>query len=100
MTLATYLDSKGVDIRIIDMELDYGLPLNENGEKKLINHFIDDIFVEEVDWIGFTTTTHDHCQTSINLALAAKEVNPVTPIIFGGYQATITAEALLKNIIV
>lgn len=97
LTLATYLDAKGVDVRIIDMELDYGLPLNENGEKKLINHFIDDIFVEKIDWIGFSTTTHDHCQASVNLALAVKEINPEIPIIFGGYQATITTEDLLKK---
>lgn len=97
LTLGTYLNSKGVDVRIIDMELDYGLPLNEYGEKKLINRFINDIFTEVVDWIGFTTTTPDHCLASINLSLAVKEVDPKIPIVFGGYQATITAKELLKR---
>ncbi|MDY6964692.1 MAG: radical SAM protein [Halobacteriota archaeon] len=97
LALGTYLDAKGVDVRIIDMELDYGLPLSENGEKHLIRRFIDDISLDKIDWIGFTTTTPDHCQASLNLSEVVKDTDPDIPIIFGGYHATINAEELLKR---
>lgn len=84
--LATYLETKGYDVKIWDCVAE---------EKSMQD--IEDIFVKEnYDVVGLTSFTIN-IQRAYDVAKTAKKINPETKVVLGGVHATVCSEQCLEE---
>lgn len=86
-----------VECEILDLQL-WGIPLNERGEKKIVDRLIRDLQtkVNDETIIGFSVMANFEIIHMLPMLQRIKE-NFSNPIILGGYAATTCYQLLLEN---
>ncbi len=97
LSLATILDAKGYEVKIIDcLDLYKNSSIKRSSPlKERIKMVAEYLLSESPDVIDFYTMCHTY-HISVAIAKIIKETNPEIKIIFGGPQASLTAYESLK----
>ena len=83
-----------VEIGIISMPVDYGLPLSSEGKTQIYQKFIQDLSVMKPKGIGISCTAISQAEEVIYLCECIKEYDPDIFIFLGGYFPTIYYEEI------
>jgi pyruvate-formate lyase-activating enzyme len=97
--IAAFVKSKlpKVDIRIISMPMDYGLPLSREGRDKIYQELLEDISEMKPRGIGISCTAVSQAEEVINLCNLIKIHDPDIFIFLGGYFPTLYYEEILAR---
>ena len=94
MSLAAYLESKGISSEIIDIKTTNFIAVNEREEKEINKMIIKAIKKIDPQLIGITAFCHEINET-IRLAKLIKQKFPKKTIVVGGVQGTLFPESFL-----
>jgi pyruvate-formate lyase-activating enzyme len=86
-----------VEIGIISMPMDYGLPLTKKGKKQIYQEFLKEISEIKPKGIGISCTSISQAEEVIQLCELIKEHNPSIFIFLGGYFPTIYYEEVFSR---
>ena len=86
-----------VEIGIISMPMDYGLPLTKKGKKQIYQEFLKEISEIKPKGIGISCTAISQAEELIYLCELIKEHNPSIFIFLGGYFPTIYYEEVFSR---
>jgi len=99
MEVASYVkfNLPDVEIKVISIPMDYGLPLSKNGKKQIEKEFIEDLSKIKPKGIGISCTAIPQAEEVINLCNLIKAFNPNIFIFLGGYFATLYYEEIFSR---
>jgi len=99
MEVASYVkfNLPDVEIKVISIPMDYGLPLNKNGKKQIEKEFLEDLSKIKPKGIGISCTAIPQAEGVINLCNLIKAFNPNIFIFLGGYFATLYYEEIFSR---
>jgi anaerobic magnesium-protoporphyrin IX monomethyl ester cyclase len=99
MEVASYVkfNLPDVEIKVISIPMDYGLPLNKNGKKQIEKEFLEDLSKIKPKGIGISCTAISQAEEVINLCNLIKAFNPNIFIFLGGYFATLYYEEIFSR---
>jgi hypothetical protein len=86
-----------VEIGIISMPMDYGLPLTKKGKKQIYQEFLKEISEIKPKGIGISCTAISQAEEVIQLCELIKGYDPNIFIFLGGYFPTIYYEEILSR---
>lgn len=94
LELASLVRSKvpQIDIQVISIPIDYGLPLNEAGKEMVYNELLRDIVTLRPKGVGISCTAISQAEEVIGLFERIKERDPSIFTFLGGYFPTIYYE--------
>jgi pyruvate-formate lyase-activating enzyme len=87
----------GVEIQIVSMPVDYGLPLTGAGKSEIYDKFIKDLLEVKPTGMGVSITAIAQAEEAIHLCEVAKQQDPDLFIFLGGYFPTIYAEEIFSR---
>ena len=93
----TKMKNPDVEIKVISIPMDYGLPLNHNGKDLIYDELIEDISQLKPVGIGISCTAISQAEESIHLCEIIKKTNPEIFLFLGGYFPTLYYEDILKR---
>jgi pyruvate-formate lyase-activating enzyme len=99
MEIASFvkLNIPKVEIGIISMPMDYGLPLTQEGKEQIYRELLKDISKVRPKGIGISCTAIAQAEEVIQLCELIKEYDPTIFIFLGGYFPTIYYEEILHR---
>ena len=86
-----------VDIRIVSIPMDYGLPLSREGRDKVYEEILDDIADMKPRGIGISCTAISQAEEVIHLCDLIKSREPGSFIFLGGYFPTLYCEEIFSR---
>jgi len=86
-----------VEIGIISISVDYGLPLTQEGKEKIYRELLKDISEIRPKGIGISCTAIAQAEETINLCELIKEYDPNIFIFLGGYFPSIYYEEIFSK---
>ena len=91
MEIASFIKSihLNIDIKVISIPMDYGLPLNPEGRDRIYDDLINDITEMRPKGIGISCTAIAQAEETIHLCELIKNSNPDIFTFVGGYFPTI-----------
>ena len=91
MEIASFIkfNKPDVEIGIISLSVDYGLPLSSAGSEKVSKEFIDDIIEMKPKGIGVSCTAISQAEEAIRISELIKKHDPEIFVFLGGYFPTI-----------
>lgn len=87
----------GLEIEIISVPVDYGLPLNSTGKEEIYKKLLDDIFSRKPTGVGISCTAIAQAEEVIHLCERIKSVDPDVFVFIGGYFPTIYHEEIFSR---
>jgi len=84
-----------LEIRIISIPVDYGLPLTQEGKKQIYKEVLKDLSEIKPSGVGISCTAIAQAEEVIHLCELIKEFDPNIFIFLGGYFPTIYYEEIL-----
>ena len=99
MEIASFVKSNlpEVEIEVISIPMDYGLPLTQEGKEQIYSEFLNDISEIRPKGIGISCTAIAQAEEAIHLCELIKEYDPNIFIFLGGYFPTIYYEEILSK---
>jgi pyruvate-formate lyase-activating enzyme len=99
MEIASFITSKNpeLEIGIISIPMDYGLPINQKGREQIYRQLQQDIFEIKPKGVGISCTAISQAQEVIHLCELIKEYDPSMFIFLGGYFPTIYYEEIFHR---
>ena len=98
MEIGSYIkENEDIEIQIISIPVDYGLPLNNEGKEKLYGELIKDITEMSPMGVGISCTAIAQAEETIELCERIKVANPEVFIFLGGYFPTLYYEEILNR---
>jgi tRNA A37 methylthiotransferase MiaB len=99
MEIASFVKSNmpEVEIGIISISVDYGLPLTQEGKEEIYKELLNDIAEIKPKGIGISCTAIAQAEEVIHLCELIKEFDPNIFIFLGGYFPTIYYEEILSR---
>jgi radical SAM superfamily enzyme YgiQ (UPF0313 family) len=99
MEIASFVKSHlpQVDMKVISMPVDYGLPLTRAGKEKIYQKFLTDLSELKPKGVGISCTAIAQAEEVINLCELIKEYDPSIFIFLGGYFPTIYYEEIFSR---
>jgi len=99
MEVASYVkfNLPDIEIKVISMPMDYGLPLNKNGKKQIEQEFFKDLTKKKPKGIGISCTAISQAEEVINLCNLIKAFDPNIFIFLGGYFPTLYYEEIFSR---
>ncbi|MBU7017041.1 MAG: B12-binding domain-containing radical SAM protein [Theionarchaea archaeon] len=97
LAIGSWLKTHGEDVEILEVPLEFGLPLRENQNQQRRDKILHYFEQNPSDVIGISCTSTFESLGSIDVAEAAKKAQPDTTVILGGYQAGAVAEELMRE---
>jgi len=99
LEIASFVKSKipEVEIGIISISVDYGLPLTQKGKEQIYRELLKDISELKPKGIGISCTAISQAEEAIHLCELIKEYDPNICIFLGGYFPTIYYEEILSR---
>jgi radical SAM superfamily enzyme YgiQ (UPF0313 family) len=99
MEIASFVKSNlpDIDIKVISMAMDYGLPLSKTGKEQILNEFFKDISNTNPKGIGLSCTAISQAEEVINLCDLIKAHDPNIFIFLGGYFPTLYYEEIFSR---
>ena len=96
MEIASFVKSNipQIEIGIISISVDYGLPLTQEGKEQVYGELLKDISEIKPNGIGISCTAIAQAEESIHLCELIKEYDPNIFIFLGGYFPTIYYEEI------
>jgi len=86
-----------VDIKVVSMAMDYGLPLSKNGKEEILKQFFNDLSKINPKGIGISCTAISQAEEVINLCDLIKAYDPNIFIFLGGYFPTLYYEYIFSR---
>jgi pyruvate-formate lyase-activating enzyme len=86
-----------IDLSIISMAVDYGLPLTPEGKSQVHGQLLDDLSEMKPRGIGISCTAISQAEEVIELCELIKEHHPTTCIFLGGYFPTLYYEEIFAR---
>ena len=99
MEIASFVKSNlpEVEIEVISIPMDYGLPLTQEGKEQIYSEFLNDISEIRPKGIGISCTAIAQAEEAIHLCELIKEYNPNIFVFLGGYFPTIYYEEIFSR---
>jgi tRNA A37 methylthiotransferase MiaB len=99
MEIASFVKSNipEVEIGIISISVDYGLPLTQKGKEQIYRELLKDISELKPKGIGISCTAISQAEEAIHLCELIKDYDPNIFIFLGGYFPTIYYEEILSR---
>ncbi|MFC1867410.1 B12-binding domain-containing radical SAM protein [Thermodesulfobacteriota bacterium] len=99
MEIASYAKSiiPEIEIEVISIPMDYGLPLTPEGREQIYEELIRDLFEIGPKGIGVSCTAIAQAEEAIHLCEIIKETDPDVFIFLGGYFPTIYYEEIFSR---
>jgi radical SAM superfamily enzyme YgiQ (UPF0313 family) len=97
LAIGSWLKTHGEQVEILEVPLEFGLPLRENQNRERRDRICEYFERTRYDVVGISCTSTFESLASVNVAEAAKEVQPDAAVILGGYQAGAVAEDLMRT---
>jgi hypothetical protein len=99
MEIASFVKSNipEVEIGIISISVDYGLPLTQEGKEQIYRELLNDISEIRPKGIGISCTAIAQAEETLLLCELIKEYDPTIFIFLGGYFPTIYYEEILSR---
>jgi B12 binding domain/Radical SAM superfamily len=99
MEVASYVkfNLPDVDIKVISIPMDYGLPLGKKGKEQIENEFLKDLSKIKPKGVGISCTAISQAEEVINLCNLIKGFNPNIFIFLGGYFPTLYYEEIFSR---
>ena len=99
MEIASFVKSNipEVEIGIISISVDYGLPLTQKGKEQIYRKLLKDISELKPKGIGISCTAISQAEEAIHLCELIKDYDPNIFIFLGGYFPTIYYEEILSR---
>lgn len=97
LAIGSLLTQQGEDVEIVDIPLQFGLPLREEGNRKRLEAVQKFFESKDYDVVGLSCTSTFESLATVQFAEAAKKAHPDAKIILGGYQAAAIAEELMQE---
>ena len=96
MEIASFVkaEKSNIDIEVISISVDYGLPLTKEGRDKIYEELIKDLLEMKPRGIGISCTAISQAEETIYLCEYIKRHNPEFFIFLGGYFPTIYYEEI------
>ncbi len=86
-----------VDINIVSMPMDYGLPLSRGGKEQIYRELLDEISEIKPRGIGISCTAIAQAEETIHLCELIKDHDPDIFVFLGGYFPTIYYEEIFSR---
>ncbi len=86
-----------VDINIVSMSMDYGLPLTKGGREQIYRELLDEISEIKPRGIGISCTAIAQAEETIHLCELIKDHDPDIFVFLGGYFPTIYYEEIFSR---
>ena len=99
MEIASFVKSNipEVEIEIISISMDYGLPLTQEGKEQIYRELLKDISEIRPKGIGISCTAIAQAEETLHLCELIKEYDPNIFIFLGGYFPTIYYEEIFSR---
>jgi len=99
MEIASFVKSNipEVEIGIISIPVDYGLPLTQEGKEQIYRELLNDISEIRPKGIGISCTAIAQAEETLHLCELIKEYDPTIFIFLGGYFPTIYYEEIFSR---
>jgi radical SAM superfamily enzyme YgiQ (UPF0313 family) len=99
MEVASYVkfNLSDVEIKVLSIPMDYGLPLDKKGKEQIEKEFLEDLSKIKPKGIGISCTAISQAEEVINLCNLIKEFNPNIFIFLGGYFPTLYYEEIFDR---
>ncbi|MBW2027933.1 MAG: B12-binding domain-containing radical SAM protein [Deltaproteobacteria bacterium] len=99
LEIGSYIKSHlpGLDIKIISIPVDYGLPLDQKGKEEIYASFLEDVQSMKPSGVGISCTAISQAEEAIHLSEAIKAADPNIFVFMGGYFPTLYYEELLSR---
>ena len=99
MEIASYvkLNIPEVEIGIISIPVDYGVPLTKEGKEQIYREFLQDLSKIKPKGVGISCTAIAQAEEVIHLCELIKEFDPNIFVFLGGYFPTIYYEEILSR---
>lgn len=99
LEIASFIKKKrpGVDIKVISIPMDYGLPLTSKGKDKIYKELLHDISSIKPNAVGISCTAISQAEETIYLCELIKKMDPEIFIFIGGYFPTIYYEDIFER---
>ena len=86
-----------IDIKVISVPMDYGLPLNKEGKAQIFREFFKDLAKLKPKGIGISCTAISQAEEVIDICNRIKMLDPDIFIFLGGYFPTIYYEEIFSK---
>jgi len=86
-----------IEIKVISVPMDYGLPLNKDGKAQIFRELSKDLAKIKPKGIGISCTAISQAEEVIDLCNLIKKLNPDIIIFLGGYFPTIYYEEIFSK---
>lgn len=86
-----------VEIGIISVPVDYGIPLTKEGKEEIYEALLQDIFSMNPRGVGISCTAIAQAEETLEICQRIKTYDPTTFIFLGGYFPTIYYEDILNR---
>jgi len=99
MEIASYVkfNLPDVEIKVISIPMDYGLPLSKKGKEQIEKEFLKDLSKIKPKGIGISCTAISQAEEVINLCNLIKVFDPNIFIFLGGYFPTLYYEEIFSR---
>lgn len=97
LAIGSWLKSKGEEVEILEIPLEFGLPLREKQNKERREKICEYFRRCDCDVVGISCTSTFESLSSVHVAEAVKKAQPDTTVLLGGYQAGAIAEELMRE---
>jgi len=99
MEIASYvkMNMPDVEIEVISIPMDYGLPLSKEGKEQIYREFMADLSRIKPKGIGISCTAISQAEETIDLCNRIKTYDPDVFIFIGGYFPTIYYEEIFSR---
>jgi B12 binding domain/Radical SAM superfamily len=99
MEVASYVkfNLPDVEIKVLSIPMDYGLPLGKKGKEQIEKEFLEDLSKMKPKGIGISCTAISQAEEVINLCNLIKASNPNIFIFLGGYFPTLYYEEIFAR---
>ena len=87
----------GIEIEIISVPVDYGLPLNQTGKGEIYKKLLEDIFARKPKGVGLSCTAIAQAEEVIHLCERIKSIDSDMFVFVGGYFPTIYYEEIFSR---
>jgi hypothetical protein len=99
MEIASFVKSNmpQVEVEVISMPVDYGLPLTREGKERIYREFLKDLSHMNPKGVGISCTAIAQAEEVIHLSELIKEYDPDVFVFIGGYFPSIYYEEILSK---
>jgi uncharacterized Fe-S cluster-containing radical SAM superfamily protein len=99
VALGSFLKSHGISVKLIDVQMDYGIGLTKETEsavrRRIVAHLCQQS--DEILWIGLSCLAMPYAKNGLLLGREIKAALPGIPLVFGGYYASSHYSSLLQQ---